>query len=83
VAPCLAILSTIAISATTSTLNKLVAGAHGKATSQAVAIATTHGYTTAFRVSAVVSLVALVISIVVIRTPARLENQPAMVHVAG
>ena len=77
----LAILSTIAINATTSTLNKLTAGAHGKVTNEAIAIATTHGYTTAFKVGAVVSLIGLIISITVIRTPPRLEHHTEVVHV--
>jgi len=79
----LAVLSTIAINATTSMLNHLTAATHGHATSEAVAVATTHGYTTAFKVGAVVSLIGLLISIVVIRTPPRLEHPAETVPVAG
>ena len=59
----------------------MTAGAHGKVTNQAIAIATTHGYTTAFKVGAIVSLIGLLISITVIRTPPRLEHHAEVVHV--
>ncbi len=63
----LAILSTVAISATKTTLQSLVAAAHGHATGATAAIATTHGYTNAFKVGACVALVAFLVSLVAIR----------------
>jgi EmrB/QacA subfamily drug resistance transporter len=60
----LAVLATIAIDATNAQLH----GVH-HITQSAVAIATTHGYTTAFFASAVITFVALVISVAAIRVP--------------
>jgi EmrB/QacA subfamily drug resistance transporter len=64
----LAVLATIAIDATKSKLTSL-----HSTTSMAQKIATTHGYTTAFLVSAGIVAIALLISIVVIRVPADLD----------
>jgi EmrB/QacA subfamily drug resistance transporter len=58
----LAVLATIAIDASNSKLHSL----HSTSTA-ASHIATTHGYTTAFVVSAAVALVSLIVSVVVIR----------------
>jgi len=67
----LAILATVAIDATTSKLHNLAGATHGRAAgAAAVAIATTHGYTTAFEVAACIALAAFLISLVVIRVPA-------------
>jgi hypothetical protein len=61
----LAVLATIAINATKSQLS----GLQGPPSQQALASATTHGYTTAFAVGAGVALVGFVISLLVIRSP--------------
>ena len=53
----LAVLATVAIDAT----NARLSGVH-HATTKAVEIATTHGYTTAFFVSAAITFIALIIS---------------------
>ena len=60
----LAVLATIAIDATNSKLHALNA-----TTTAAHNVATVHGYTTAFFVSSGISLIALMISIFVIRAP--------------
>jgi EmrB/QacA subfamily drug resistance transporter len=60
----LAVLATIAIDATNAKLHALNA-----TTTAAHNVATVHGYTTAFFVSAGISLISLLISIFVIRTP--------------
>ena len=65
----LAVLATIAIDATKSKLASL----HSVST-VAQHVATTHGYTTAFLVSAGIAFIALLIAIIVIRTPATLEE---------
>lgn len=64
----LAILATIAIDATKNRLQSVV-GAHGHVSATANAIATTHGYTTAFTVAACIALAGFVISLAVIRVP--------------
>jgi predicted MFS family arabinose efflux permease len=61
----LAVLATIAIDATNSKLSSL-----HQTTTAAHHIATTHGYTTAFLVSAGIALLSLIISVVMIRVPA-------------
>jgi hypothetical protein len=76
----LAVLATIAIDATNAKLHAL----HATSTA-AHNIATTHGYTTAFLVSAGISFVGLLISIVFIRVPsgtgAEIEmSSPVMSH---
>ena len=65
----LSVLATIAIDATKSKAQSLVAAAHGHATGATTAIATTHGYTTAFGVAAGIALAGFVVSLVVIRVP--------------
>jgi predicted MFS family arabinose efflux permease len=60
----LAVLATVAIDAQNAQLH----GIHN-ATSKVVDIATTHGYTTAFFVSAGITFIAFVISVVAIRVP--------------
>jgi predicted MFS family arabinose efflux permease len=65
----LAVLATIAISSTRSRLTDLSAAAHGHASTRAMAIATTHGYTSAFTVATFIALTGLVLSIAVIRPP--------------
>ena len=67
----LAVLATVAFDATKSKLNSMALASHGRLAPSAAAIATTHGYTTAFEVGAAVAAVALVISLVVIRVPRR------------
>jgi hypothetical protein len=57
-------------------------GANGHATHTAANIATTHGYTTAFQVGAIIALLGLIISALVIRTPAKLDTS-APVHVGA
>ena len=66
----LAVLATIAIDATKSKLASL-----HSTTSMAQKIATTHGYTTAFLVSAGIVFIALLISIIVIRVPSDLTPE--------
>jgi EmrB/QacA subfamily drug resistance transporter len=74
----LAVLATVAIDATNSKL----ASQHSHA-SKAYNIATTHGYTTAFMVSAGIAFLGLLISIVVIRVPLKPdESVPAAQSVA-
>jgi hypothetical protein len=65
----LSVLATIAIDATKSKAQALATHAHGHVSSRVVAIATTHGYTTAFEVAAFIALAGFVISLLVIRTP--------------
>jgi EmrB/QacA subfamily drug resistance transporter len=69
----LAILSTIAIDAYKSKLASAVSATHGVASRQAMNIATTHGYTTAFQVGAFIAFAGLLVSAIVIRTPAALD----------
>ena len=66
----LAVLATVAIDATNSKAQSLAAAAHGHLTPAAEATAITHGYTAAFEVGAAVVLAGLIISLLVIRTPA-------------
>ena len=63
----LAVLATIAIDATRHRAQSLATAAHGHATAAALAVATTHGYATAFLVASGVALVGFVISLAVIR----------------
>jgi EmrB/QacA subfamily drug resistance transporter len=65
----LAVLATIAINATKTKAQSLAAAAHGHPSRTAAAIATTHGYTTAFVVAACIALAGFVISLAVIRVP--------------
>ena len=67
----LAVLATVAIYATKSTLSSMAAVSQGRLAPSAAAIATTHGYTTAFVVGAAIAAVAFVISLLVIRVPRR------------
>lgn len=67
----LAILATVAIDATKSELRSLAATNGHLTPSAAAAVATTHGYTTAFEVGAAIALVGFVISLLVIRAPQR------------
>jgi hypothetical protein len=60
----------------------LVSAAHGQASRTAQDIATTHGYTTAFQVGAIIALLGLIISAAVIRTPPQLDAS-APVHVGA
>jgi len=78
----LAILSTISIDAFRSKLSGLSAS-HGPLTRQAVNIATTHGYTTAFQVGAFIAFAGLLISAVVIRAPKELASTAEPVPVAA
>jgi EmrB/QacA subfamily drug resistance transporter len=73
----LAVLATVAIDATNSKLSSL-----GKHTTTAVNIATTHGYTTAFLVSAGIAFLGLLVSIVFIRLPKPDESAAAPSSVA-
>ena len=73
----LAVLATVAINATKSKAESLAISTHGHGSSLATAIATTHGYTTAFAVSAGVAFAALLISIIVIRVPKVANLEPA------
>jgi EmrB/QacA subfamily drug resistance transporter len=74
----LAVLATVAINATKSNAESLAIATHGHGSSLATAIATTHGYTTAFAVGAGVAFAALLISIIVIRVPKAADQDPAM-----
>jgi EmrB/QacA subfamily drug resistance transporter len=62
----LAVLATVAIDATKSKGRSLAPATQGHATN---AIATTHGYTTAFEVAAGIALAAFLVSAIVIRSP--------------
>jgi EmrB/QacA subfamily drug resistance transporter len=63
----LSVLATIAIDATKSKAQSLGAVVPGHASRAAAAIATTHGYTTAFTVAASIALTGLLVSALVIR----------------
>jgi EmrB/QacA subfamily drug resistance transporter len=76
----LAILSTIAFDTYKSKLASLVSAPHGVASRQAMNIATTHGYTTAFQVAAFIALAGLLVSAIVIRTPKTLVSDASPVH---
>ena len=82
----LAVLATIAIDATKSKLRSLTP-VHGysspHAAAHATAIATVHGYTTAFAVGAGVAFLALLISLLVIRTPPKTPTEPQPPSTAG
>ena len=65
----LAVLATVAINATTSKAHALAAAANGHVTRAVTALATTHGYTTAFEVGAGIALAGFLISVIVIRVP--------------
>ncbi len=80
----LAILSTIAFDTYKSKLTSIASTSHGVVSRQAMNIATTHGYTTAFQVAAFIALAGLLVSAIVIRTPKALVPDtrpvPAGVH---
>jgi predicted MFS family arabinose efflux permease len=65
----LAILATIAIDATKSRVQSLATTTDGHTSARAIAIATTHGYTSAFEVATCIALAGLVVSLTVIRPP--------------
>ncbi len=65
----LAVLATVAIQATKSKVESLAAAAHGHLSPSATALATTHGYTTAFEVATGLALLGFLISLVAIRSP--------------
>ncbi len=65
----LAVLSTVAFAATKRSAASLAAANSGHLTTSAQAVATTHGYTVAFRISTCLVLVAVAISALVIRMP--------------
>jgi predicted MFS family arabinose efflux permease len=65
----LSVLATIAIDAAKSRAESLTVEAHGHVTPAISAIATTHGYTSAFGVATCFALAGFVISLVVIRKP--------------
>jgi EmrB/QacA subfamily drug resistance transporter len=67
----LSVLATIAIDATKNKAQHLVAAAHGHVARLTSAIATTHGYTTAFEVASGIALAGFLISIAVIRVPSK------------
>jgi EmrB/QacA subfamily drug resistance transporter len=82
----LAVLATIAIDATASKEKSLTAALHGHAAAATQAVATTHGYTTAFSVATCIALVGLIVSALVIRMPRpdRTGGEPSTtVNVAG
>ena len=65
----LAVLATVAIDATKNKLQSSGAAAHGHVSTMANAVATTHGYTSAFTVASFIALAGFVISVAVIRVP--------------
>jgi len=69
----LSVLVTVAIDAAKSRSRSLTAAAHGHATALTSAIAATHGYTTAFEVTAAIAFAGLLISLIVIRAPRSAE----------
>ncbi len=66
----LAILATVAIDATNAKLHAL-----HQTTSAAINVATTHGYTTAFTVSAGIAFIGLLVSVLVIRVPTFMSGE--------
>jgi EmrB/QacA subfamily drug resistance transporter len=78
----LAVLATVAIDATTSKAHSLAAAANGHVTRAVTALATTHGYTTAFEVAAGIAFAGFLISLIVIRVPrTRAADSPVVVEV--
>ena len=77
----LAVLSTIAISVSKAKVASLATASQGHVTRLAEAVATTHGYTTAFEISAGVAFVAFLISALVIRTPKVPPAGAGVVHI--
>jgi EmrB/QacA subfamily drug resistance transporter len=63
----LAVLATVALSATRRRLAGLATTAHGHISAAATAAATTHGYTTAFEVASGIALAGVCVSLAVIR----------------
>ncbi len=78
----LALLATIAINATKNRIESL-STVHGHLSSSSVAVATTHGYTTAFEVAACIELVGFIVSLIVIRAPRSNELAEQTVDAAG
>jgi predicted MFS family arabinose efflux permease len=76
----LAILSTIAFDAYKAKLASSLSASPAKASRQLMDVATTHGYTTAFQVGAFIALAGLLISALVIRTPAKVSAEATPVH---
>ena len=74
----LAVLATVAIHATQSKATSLAAAAHGRPTPQMIAVAVTHGYTTAFEVGAAIAAAAFVIAIIAIRSGRPRRAEPAL-----
>lgn len=64
----LAVLATVAIQSTQSKVQSLAAAAQGRPSPQMIAVAVTHGYTTAFEVGALIAAAAFVISLIAIRS---------------
>jgi EmrB/QacA subfamily drug resistance transporter len=78
----LAVLATVAIDATTSKAHSLAAAANGHVTRAVTALATTHGYTTAFEVAAGIAFAGFLISLIVIRVPrTSAADSPVVVEV--
>jgi predicted MFS family arabinose efflux permease len=78
----LAILSTIAFDAYKSKLASTLSASPSTISRQAMHVATTHGYTTAFQVAAFIALAGLLISAIVIRAPKELGSDKNPVHAA-
>jgi EmrB/QacA subfamily drug resistance transporter len=78
----LAILSTIAFDAYKSKLASTLGASPNTLSRQAINIATTHGYTTAFQVAAFIAVAGLLISAIVIRAPKELGSDKNPVHAA-
>jgi EmrB/QacA subfamily drug resistance transporter len=78
----LAILSTIAFDAYKSKLASTLGASPNTVSRQAMNIATTHGYTTAFQVAAFIAVAGLLISAIVIRAPKELGSDKNPVHAA-
>jgi predicted MFS family arabinose efflux permease len=73
----LAVLATVAIDATRSSLANAAALAHGHIGAVAQGIATTHGYTTAFEVAAGVDFLGLLVALFVLKKPAEGATETA------
>jgi EmrB/QacA subfamily drug resistance transporter len=65
----LSVLATIAIDATKNKVQSLAVALHGHVTAATTAVATTHGYTTAFEVASCIALAGFLVSAIVIRVP--------------
>lgn len=79
----LAVLATVAINASRSKAESLAVASHGHLSGSAAAIATTHGYTTAFTAASGLALIGFLISALAIRSPRRESGSGSSVATRG